>query len=91
MVKPIPAKVPAPAELIVSYKTLITDTVQRSVCRCNADNGVRTALPCTPMELPNMHALCVTNFPSYAVCTLCNRMSVKRQFVILLQSKKIDN
>lgn len=78
MIKFVSTKVPTPTELVVAYQTLIADTMQRRIRSRDSYHGVRTSLSRTPIKLPYVHTFSISHFPSYAICTLRDGVSMKR-------------
>ena len=76
-------KIPAPGLVVGSYKTLVADRVERRLLRCHTDHGMRSTLPCRPVQLPDVQPARETHPASDAVGTLSYRMPVERQRVVL--------
>lgn len=81
----VPTKIPTPTKFVVAYETLIANTVQWRVRGGDSYHCVCTSLPRAPIKFPYVHALGVPYLPTYAICTLCDRVSMKRQLVVLLR------
>lgn len=78
----VASKIPAPGLVVGSYQTLVTDRVERRLLSGHSDDGVRSALPRRPVQLPDVESARETHPTSDAVGTLSNRMPVERQWVV---------
>ena len=80
----VASEIPAPGLVVGSHQTLVADGMEGRLLGGHAHDGVRSALPRRPVQLPDVESARETHPTADAVGALSHRVPVERQRVVLL-------